>query len=793
MRKISQFLFFIIILLSFANQANAQARVQFIHNSPDLLLDSIDIYINKTKVLNDFKFRTASGFMDAFTGVNLVIDICDPTTTTPSNALATFTTQFVANNKYIIVTSGELSPLGYNPYRPFSLQSYNLARENAITSTNTDLMYFHGSPDSPTVDLWLNGTGILSEDLAFNSFDEYSEIPTADYVLELKDSTSLTIINSYDLKLAEWGMNGLSGILLTSGFVNPSSNNFGSPFGIFIAPSTGGAFVEVPPVHVPTAYLQVIHNSADLSLSVVDIWVNDKIVANDLTFRNAISFIELDGDASATVAILPSNSTSPANPLASLTATFADGVSYVLTTAGIKSSSGYNPMKPFEIKKFDNVRQQASITNNTDILFFHGTTDLESVNITETGAGIGSIATNLSYSNYQGYKNLLTADYIFTVKNIAGDVSYGDYIAPLSQLGMAGKAITIVCSGFLNPETNSNGEKFGLYVARATGGSLIPLLPYTPPTTSDIQFIHNSADTALSVVDVWVDDQLIIDNLEFGKASPFHEVLSGSAVKVSIATSNSTSSLNPIISQEVNIQPGKKNMLVIHGIQSATGYEPKKDLALELKTNIRTLALNPLNTDVNIFHGCTDAPEIDVYEFTSGALLQDIGFGSFSDYAERVTANGGIHIYDPQAQIIESYTTPLLTMGFAGKALTMITSGFINPIVNSNGPAFGVYIIPLNGGNLIPLQKVTGIENPNSLVASIYPNPASQFLYIKSALNEKTKVDIQLMTIDGSIVRKTQSQGSEIIQIAIDQLPSGIYLLKLISEGRVSTNKVVIQ
>ena len=52
-----------------------------------------------------------------------------------------------------------------------------------------------------------------------------------------------------------------------------------------------------------------------------------------------------------------------------------------------------------------------------------------------------------------------------------------------------------------------------LSVFLLTGGMLF--------SQARVQVIHNSADAADEVVDVWLDDQLLLDNFEFRTASPF--------------------------------------------------------------------------------------------------------------------------------------------------------------------------------------------------------------------------------------------------------------------------------
>jgi hypothetical protein len=54
---------------------------------------------------------------------------------------------------------------------------------------------------------------------------------------------------------------------------------------------------------------------------------------------------------------------------------------------------------------------------------------------------------------------------------------------------LEGQAITVVASGFLTPENNSNGAEFGLFVATVDGGELVEL----PVFTSTNEFEEISA------------------------------------------------------------------------------------------------------------------------------------------------------------------------------------------------------------------------------------------------------------------------------------------------------------
>gem|GEM_PF-6733562 len=55
---------FSLFITSFAVQAQT-AKLQVIHNAADPAANKVDIYLNGSKLLDDFAFRTATPFIDA--------------------------------------------------------------------------------------------------------------------------------------------------------------------------------------------------------------------------------------------------------------------------------------------------------------------------------------------------------------------------------------------------------------------------------------------------------------------------------------------------------------------------------------------------------------------------------------------------------------------------------------------------------------------------------------------------------------------------------------------------------
>ena len=153
---------------------------------------------------------------------------------------------------------------------------------------------------------------------------------------------------------------------------------------------------------------------------------------------------------------------------------------------GIVSATGYSPSataKPFQISVYATARESANVATKTDVLVHHGSTDAPTVDVNETSVPVTPLVNDISYPQFAGYLELTTSNYTLNVTPAAGSPVVAAYSAPLQTLGLAGKAITVLASGFLNPAVNSNGPAFGLWVALNTGGALVPL-PVVPLATA---------------------------------------------------------------------------------------------------------------------------------------------------------------------------------------------------------------------------------------------------------------------------------------------------------------------
>ena len=224
----------------------SQARLQVLHNSADAAAATVDIYFNDALLIDDFAFRTGSAYIDVPAEVINEIVVAPGNSTDVGDALVTIPTTFAANETYVAIANGIISPSGYAPLTPFSLDIYDMGQETSNVAGNTDVLVFHGSTDAPTVDVAAVGAGTIVDDAEYGDFAGYLELANADYILEVQDMGGVATLFSYSAPLAALALDDLGIVVLASGFLDPAVNSNGAGFGLWVALPSGGAMVELP-------------------------------------------------------------------------------------------------------------------------------------------------------------------------------------------------------------------------------------------------------------------------------------------------------------------------------------------------------------------------------------------------------------------------------------------------------------------------------------------------------------------------------------------------------------------
>lgn len=121
----------------------------------------------------------------------------------------------------MLIANGLISQAGHNPFKPFKLYVKPSAREASASNTTTDVLVFHGSTDAPMVDVVEIGVGAgtIIDNMVYGQFAGYLSLPTADYVLDVRDETGLVTMARYAAPIQTLGLSGQTLTVVAFGFL----------------------------------------------------------------------------------------------------------------------------------------------------------------------------------------------------------------------------------------------------------------------------------------------------------------------------------------------------------------------------------------------------------------------------------------------------------------------------------------------------------------------------------------------------------------------------------------------
>jgi hypothetical protein len=237
------------------------------------------------------------------------------------------------------------------------------------------------------------------------------------------------------------------------------------------------------------------------------------------------------------------------------------------------------------------------------------------------------------------------------------------------------------------------------------------------------------------------------------------------------------------------------------GIVSTSGYAPAPAFSFGVFAGAQERSANANNTDVLVYHGSTDAPAVNVLAVGSGTIVSNLSYGNFNSTtylplpSSTSAGNYTLHVTNTAGTTtVATYGAPLNTLGTSGLAISVLASGFLNPAVNSTGPAFGLYVALPAGGPLVPLPQLnttaTGIANitSESIGVSVFPNPITDRVVITNS--EELELTYSVSDYTGKVFKQGEfSTGVE--SLDVNELQSGLYLLKVNSTKGQTTIKLV--
>jgi hypothetical protein len=787
--------------------AQNTARVQVAHNSPESQLSTADVYIIYngvvTTTLQDVDFRTATPFTTYGIGplpsANFVVGLAPGNSASVNDTIASLPLTLVANETAVVIAAGDLSS-------GMVLSKMTNARETSTNFGELQVATYHGVNDAPAVDV-LSLTGpIITGSITGGNFS-FGQFGSAGYVGLATDAfvgvgVGGVVLARYFVPAAS--LVGDAGLVVASGYLN------GTPeFGVYYVPASGGSFVKLS----GAVLAQLVHNSPDPDLAVVDVYEMDggTRILDNFAFRQATPYVNLVADVG--IGFAPSNSVDVNDVFITVTAPSDNTEVYNLMVVGVLDPSAY-ASNPNSLATDLAVIEMpgaslGSTPGNVSVRVAHGAMDVPSVDINSYS---GLLTANRRYKDHGDF-TVPAANHLLMVQAfgipkppiVSDATSSANIIGLTAPLASASaQSAFVFASGFANPAANQNGPQLGFFAAFGDGS-----VSQLPPGGL-MQFIHNSPDPDLDTVDVYYDGHLVLDNLSFRRASPYLWMTSVITTNIDIATNyNSTSVNDADVNLTQTFSPGVPVVDIASGVAVPANWAPNPngaDISVDLYA-IAPTRIRPLSTDsveFRVFHGVTDAPNIDIEEaFTWNAtLVTNLGYAQATNYLANPTGTYTINLYPTgTTNLFRRYSNMSGGTPLPNVAALLFASGFANPAANNNGPAFGLFGALANG-IVLPLTDATPQSINDAFASSVeffnaYPNPASSLLNVEVSLRTAAPVTLTLTDAQGRIAQRaelgSQPAGTTLLPVDVSSLAPGLYAYTLtVGEGQAS-GKLLIQ
>jgi len=793
---------FSLFITSFAVQAQT-AKLQVIHNAADPAANKVDIYLNGSKLLDDFAFRTATPFIDAPANQELSIGVAPATSSSANDIIATFKVTLGVGKKYIAIASGVLdaSKFASNPdgkNTAFNLFIKEDAQESAMTGGNVEIAVMHGSTDAPTVDIVARGVATLVNDAPYTAITDYISVPAADYTIDIKDASGTVTVATFTAPLS--GLANGAAFVFASGFLTPSANQNGAAFGIFAALPNGDV-IALPAV--TTARLQVIHNAADPAADSVDVYLNGAKLLDNFAFRAATPFIDAPANQDIVVGIAPKTSSSVSDVIASFTFNLLAGEKYIAIANGVLNPANFAP-NPDGVNTAFNIfvktmaQEESKINGNIEFAVMHGSTDAPTVDI--VARGIATLVNDAPYTAITDYISVPAADYTIDIKDATGTVTVATFRAPLS--GLANGAAFVLASGFLNPAANQNGKAFSV-LAVLPDGTVIQLPAIT---TARLQMIHNAADPAAKKVDVYLNGAKILDDFAFRSATPFIDAPANQDIEIGVAPGTSMSASDIIAKFNVRLLAGETYVAIANGVLDPSQFVANPDgrstaFTIWVKDMAREKGTGA-NVDFFIVHGATDVEAVKVIVKNGPVLVENAAYGDITNYISvPATAYEIRLIRNRDGAVLGSYDVNLTGLG--GGSAVVLASGFRRETGNQGGESFKLIGVLANGQVVVFQDPPTNVREiadspiPTQFeLKQNYPNPFNPKTTITFSIPSSEFVKLSVFNTLGqrvaTLVNQRLNAGQYSLLFDASNLNSGIYYYRIEAGNFSSTKRLVL-
>ncbi len=224
----------------------ASPRIQFVHNSPEPLLDTLDVWFDTTKVINNLPFQSATPFRSYAPDSNFTISLAPSGSERASEAIVSFPNSFLVLGTTLVITvTGVDRPSVYAPnpngrYIGLNLHVNSNAREEAPNDNSAFFSVWNAATDVEAARIFFPELNTaLNDHFLLGDFTGYTGLEARPYtvIFEPADDSLAKSIRTFDLNLT--GREGTVSSVFLTGFRRPADNQGGPELSLLVVDTNG--------------------------------------------------------------------------------------------------------------------------------------------------------------------------------------------------------------------------------------------------------------------------------------------------------------------------------------------------------------------------------------------------------------------------------------------------------------------------------------------------------------------------------------------------------------------------
>ncbi len=326
-----------------------------------------------------------------------------------------------------------------------------------------------------------------------------------------------------------------------------------------------------------------------------------------------------------------------------------------------------------------------------------------------------------------------------------------------------------------------------------SGGSVVALLALLLAGAAygqiPVQIIHNSPDPAAAVVDIYIDDVQVLDDVMFKQASPFVDEFGQPVILVaptSLVEVKSADGSTVVYSETLALSMGLPTLIEVIGLVDPESFDPNPDgrdtgLDLIVYEGYKPAADNPISAELMAVHAIPDLGAVDIVvrlqidqPGVGIPLFTGLQYGDTAPYIVLTPSNATL-------DLVESGTTNVIRSWAArfglvvGAGVVGNAAGLVNPPLPEVGiTLFGAiatgFVFELNPTSTTAVGDMPGTTFD---LGTNYPNP----------FNPSTTIPFSLLR-DQAVSLKVYDLRGRLVDVLVDgELASGDYAVPFHAEG----------